>query len=723
MNLAEIPKKYRKYKVVLLLLAIFLLGFSIRYLARGPRIGPELDTWFHYRMVNYILDLGHIPKIDPFSYYPTGRPVFETDLLGLPTFIAYTYKIVGITGITLMDYMVAFPAIFTSLAAIPLYLLTKELLNEKAGLFTALFWQIIPSTLTRTHAGFVDKETLASVYIFLWLWLFLKSIRSVDISERKTLSTPILSGVFMGLGLWTWGGTEYFILVIATSVFLYTAFTLNNLNESRGYSIILMTVSGAMTLYIVQAPRFPLNLFYNSLIYTSLTLLSLMLGFLILYNYLKVHKGEKHARYVISVVVLIFLGGTFISGKPQSFFSLFIRFANNRVFLKKSLVGSTVSENLSPSFFCGDGSPIAQIMRCDWYSHFNVVLFIAPLGAILLLNRYRKKNDYASLFLLVFLVSGILGMRSDIRLSFVLTPSLAMLSAYFIIHFISSVQAKETELQDTLVRSKKHKARYKAESQLSNTKITKILVVVILFGIIASPTIASFSMLNGRKVDVPQPWYKAMIWINDNTPKDAVIVSWWDYGYWEQALGNRRTVVDGGNAGPLVYNTVYTEGLEYRGSTVHRDIDMAKMFTSSEVEALKYLRPYVDYEKVPTYVIVSYEEFGKSGAINHISQDGGLYIFPQGFEKSGDSEADSKTIMDFIINNGIEAYTVIDFGGSWQMWFTGFDPNKGAPDPEMKNKLLPKLLPLQNTGFGQGLEHFEPVYTDEWNYVFIYKVV
>jgi dolichyl-diphosphooligosaccharide--protein glycosyltransferase len=703
-------------------LGIFLLGFAIRYLARGPRIGPELDTWFHFRMVNYILDLGYIPEIDPLAYYPTGRPVWKIDLLGLPAFIAYTYKLISFTGITVMDYMVAFPAIFTSLSAVPLYLLTKEIINKRAGLLAALFWQIIPSTLTRTHAAFVDKETLASLYIFLWLWLFIKSIKLVEMRDRKTLLTPILSGIFMGLSAWTWGGAEYFILVIVTSVFLHTVLTLNNFHKSLGYSIILMTLFSAMTLFIVQAPRFPLQIFYNRMIYISLSLLSLILGLIILYNHLKVQKGEKYSKKVIGTSVLIFISAALLSGKLQGFFKLIIEFANRKVFLKKSLVGATVSENLSPSFFCGEGSIVTQIMRCDWYSHFNILLFIAPLGAILLLKSYQEKKDFGSFFLLVFAFSGVLGMRSDIRLSFVLTPSFAMLSAYFIVYFISSFQTKEIELQNTLARSKKHKVRYKAESQLSNTKMIRILVVLIFIGIIASPTMASFSMLNGRAVDVPVPWYQAMIWINDNTPEDAVIVSWWDYGYWEQALGNRRTVVDGGNAGPLVFDTEYTEGLEYRGSTVHRDVDMAKMFTSSEDVALKYLRPYVDYEKVPTYVIVSYEEFGKSGAINHISQDGGLYIFPQRFEKTGDSEADSKTIMDFIINNGIESYTVLDFGNSWQMWFTGFDPNKG-PDPEMKNKLLPKLLPLQNTGFGQGLEHFEPVYADEWNYVFIYKVV
>ncbi len=703
MNLAELSNKYGKYKVIPLLLSIFLLGFSIRYLAAGPRIGPELDTWFHYRMVNYFFDLGYVPQNDPLSYYPTGRPVWETDLLGLPYFIGYTYKFVGLFGMTLMDYMVAFPAIFTSLAAVPFYLLTKELINRKTGLLAALFWQIIPSTLTRTHAGFVDKETLSSIYIFLWLWLFIKSIKTFDLKDRKTLPAPVLAGIFMGLSAWTWGGTRYFVLVISASILLHALLSPRELNESLGFSLILMTVFGAATMIALQAPRFPLHTFYTSFIYMPLTSLSLIFGLWIFYRHL--------------------FGGAGLSGIPQRFISSVLGFVRSKIFLEKSLIGATVSENLAPKFFCGGESVIHSIIRCDWYSHFNAVLFVAPLGFFLLLLRYKQKIDYSSLFIMVFAISGILGMRSDIRLSFVLTPAFSVLTAYAILHFAYLFQKKEIELKKILAHSKKKKVRYKAETQISNIKVAKLLVIVIIFGVVASPAVASFSMLNGRKVDVPTPWYDAMIWLKENTPENAVIVSWWDYGYWEQALAKRISVVDGGNAGPLVYNTNFTEGLEYRGSTEHRDRDMAKMFTSTEDEALKYLRPYVDYERVPTYLIVSWEEFGKSGAINHISLCNCLYIFPQTFPRSDDPSVDEKLINDFINNNGIESFSsIVNYQSYWQIWFTGFDPNKGMmPDPEMKNRLLPKLLPLSR-GYGQGLEHFELVYQDEWNYVLIYKV-
>jgi dolichyl-diphosphooligosaccharide--protein glycosyltransferase len=35
-----------------------------------------------------------------------------------------------------------------------------------------------------------------------------------------------------------------------------------------------------------------------------------------------------------------------------------------------------------------------------------------------------------------------------------------------------------------------------------------------------------------------------MQWVKENTPKDAVIAAWWDYGYWISTLGERTTLAD-----------------------------------------------------------------------------------------------------------------------------------------------------------------------------------
>jgi len=39
-------------------------------------------------------------------------------------------------------------------------------------------------------------------------------------------------------------------------------------------------------------------------------------------------------------------------------------------------------------------------------------------------------------------------------------------------------------------------------------------------------------------------WPHAMNWLKNNTPEDAIIASWWDYGYWITTLSDRTTIVD-----------------------------------------------------------------------------------------------------------------------------------------------------------------------------------
>ncbi|MDC0241937.1 hypothetical protein OAK66_05870, partial [Candidatus Nitrosopelagicus sp.] len=39
-------------------------------------------------------------------------------------------------------------------------------------------------------------------------------------------------------------------------------------------------------------------------------------------------------------------------------------------------------------------------------------------------------------------------------------------------------------------------------------------------------------------------WKDATLWLKQNTPEDAVIASWWDYGYWITTLSERTTLAD-----------------------------------------------------------------------------------------------------------------------------------------------------------------------------------
>jgi dolichyl-diphosphooligosaccharide--protein glycosyltransferase len=42
-----------------------------------------------------------------------------------------------------------------------------------------------------------------------------------------------------------------------------------------------------------------------------------------------------------------------------------------------------------------------------------------------------------------------------------------------------------------------------------------------------------------------------MEWLKNNTPEDAVVAAWWDYGYWITTLSNRISLADNATIDPI----------------------------------------------------------------------------------------------------------------------------------------------------------------------------
>ena len=95
-------------------------------------------------------------------------------------------------------------------------------------------------------------------------------------------------------------------------------------------------------------------------------------------------------------------------------------------------------------------------------------------------------------------------------------------------------------------------------------------------------------------------WQKAMSWVRENTSKNAVFAHWWDYGYWLQSIGERATILDGGNA------RVYWNYLMGRYVLTEPD----------EKNALEFL-----YTHNATHLLIDSTEIGKYTAYSSIGSD------------------------------------------------------------------------------------------------------
>jgi asparagine N-glycosylation enzyme membrane subunit Stt3 len=89
-------------------------------------------------------------------------------------------------------------------------------------------------------------------------------------------------------------------------------------------------------------------------------------------------------------------------------------------------------------------------------------------------------------------------------------------------------------------------------NRLFNAETFKEMVIpralaVVIVGMILYITIPTNIGLANGNLDTPsEPWNETLVWISDNTPEDAVIIAWWDYGYWIRYRGERTEYVNGG---------------------------------------------------------------------------------------------------------------------------------------------------------------------------------
>ena len=94
---------------------------------------------------------------------------------------------------------------------------------------------------------------------------------------------------------------------------------------------------------------------------------------------------------------------------------------------------------------------------------------------------------------------------------------------------------------------------------------------------LSNPTIIVKARLRDGRVIKLDDYREAYWWLRDNTPEDARIMAWWDYGYQITAISNRTTLADG--------NTWNHEHIALLG----------KALTSSEDEGYEIARHLADY--------------------------------------------------------------------------------------------------------------------------------
>jgi len=72
-----------------------------------------------------------------------------------------------------------------------------------------------------------------------------------------------------------------------------------------------------------------------------------------------------------------------------------------------------------------------------------------------------------------------------------------------------------------------------------------LIAMVVLLPAMTIPNLqASVALASNTNFVPSNAWCSTLTWVKDNTPRDSVVLAWWDYGYWIEYEAQRKAYVD-----------------------------------------------------------------------------------------------------------------------------------------------------------------------------------
>jgi asparagine N-glycosylation enzyme membrane subunit Stt3 len=630
-------KENQKKSVYLALIILVGVAYFIR-ISDIPHLYDQLmglDPYVFYRYSEEIVQNGYLPQNDTMRYWPNGFDVFYEGILHSYVNVGVYYVANALFGATLMQVFQLYPAIFGALAFFVFFFLVDEIFDDKKVAFVSTaFLAFVPAFLFRTSAGFADKEPISVFLIFTTLLFFLKSMKEKDLKKKVLFGA--ISGATTGLCGLSWGGVIFAFETIA--VYMIIEVLINRMD--KGKLITLVTWFACLTpFFSLISHRYGGIYFFENVMLLP-PILSIFLSFchVFLYPYMKKFKPDKRIPEgifsiaiwgVIGIVLAaLILGTSYVASIPDWVESSLLR----PIGLSGARVAESVAENQPPFFYGGTvnwWSSIGYVIfvffggtylltffmfrdfKERYLLSFGAIIFfifiifsrfspdsafavwnnlfansyiyvfygfIGLLGLFFLLNSEKKGiKEMAPGYIIIFIYSlfTVFAGRGAVRNLFSAAPPICAVAGFFVVKGYDEIK--------------------KATKDRVYGIPLYIVAALIIFTTMAQ---AYDTTYNGFWTSIVDGWIPTFDWIRTQTETNAVFLHWWDYGYWVQTLGERATVLDGGN-----YESPYNIARHF--------------FTSDNTTEI---RDVLDYYGDPNYLLIVDDDIPKFYQIQRIAE-------------------------------------------------------------------------------------------------------
>lgn len=505
---------------------------------RFESIIHEFDPWFNFRATKYLVSHSFYEFLNWFddrTWYPLGRVTGGTLYPGLMVTSGVIWHILRdwlSLPVDIRNICVLLAPAFSGLTAIFAYFLTKEMKDSNAGLLAAIFMGIAPGYISRSVAGSYDNEAIAITLLLATFYFWIKAMK--------------LGSVFYG----TLTALLYFYMVSAWGGYVF----ITNLIPLHIFVLILMGR-------------------YNPRHYTAYTtwyalgtLASMQIPFV---GFLPIRSNDHMAALGVFGLLQLVAFGNYVKSKvPSDQFKTFLTVSLSLVTLAGigALFGLTALGWIAPwtgRFYSLWDTNYAKIhipiiasvsehQPTAWPAFFfdtNLLIWLFPAGIFLLFLELRDEHVFVIIYsVLCSYFAGVM-----VRLMLTLTPIICVAAA-IALSKLFDVYLNVVDIFKNVEGDQKRREAVPIFYLASKIVVFLSFAFYLFYFVLhctwvtsnaySSPSVVLASRNPDGSQNIIDDYREAYYWLRMNTPEDAKVMAWWDYGYQIGGMADRTTLVD-----------------------------------------------------------------------------------------------------------------------------------------------------------------------------------
>ncbi|EEH46368.1 dolichyl-diphosphooligosaccharide--protein glycosyltransferase subunit STT3 [Paracoccidioides brasiliensis Pb18] len=530
--------------IILVLIAAAAIASRLFSVIRFESIIHEFDPWFNFRATKYLVEHGFYSFWDWFddrTWHPLGRVTGGTLYPGLMVTSGVIYHILRLLSIPvdIRNICVLLAPAFSALTAVAMYLLTCEMSpSPSAGLLAAAFMGIVPGYISRSVAGSYDNEAIA---IFLLVFTFFLWIKAV---KNGSILWGVLTALFYGYMVSAWGGYVFITNLIPLHIFVLICM---GRYSSRIY-ISYTTWYALGTLASMQIPFVGFLPIRSSDHMSALGIFGLI-QVVAFVEFIRSQVPGKHFQTLLTGLVLLIFSVAFV-GLVVLTVSGVIAPWSGRFY---SLWDTGYAKIHIPII-----ASVSEHQPTAWPAFFfdlSMLIWLFPAGVYMCF--VQLKDEHVFVIIYSVLASYFAGVM--VRLMLTLTPIVCVASAIILSYIldtyllISPSKPKDNKSSQAGLRSVQ-KEDVRIYSKLSKLVLSGSIVVYLLLFVgqctwvtsnaYSSPSVVLASKMPDGSLHIIDDYREAYYWLRENTPENAKVMAWWDYGYQIGGMADRPTLVD-----------------------------------------------------------------------------------------------------------------------------------------------------------------------------------